>query len=93
MTDSQILILGFIFSWTSIILLTLTSKRRIVVLTISLTIHLIYSSYLLHGLFYDSEGGSGLVWWFYLLVLLAGQTLISIVLAIRNFLRPVTAPQ
>jgi hypothetical protein len=45
---------------------------------ISLSIHIIYSSYFLYGLFHWSEEGSSLVWWFYLLLFLWIHSLINI---------------
>lgn len=47
----------------------LVSGNKIALL-LNLVIHILYSSYFLYGLEYKSEGGVGLVWWFYLLLFL-----------------------
>ena len=78
MTDFQLLTLAFILFWLSLVFLTINSTKRLWTFAVNFIIHLVYSSYLLYGLAYKSEGGGGLAWWFYLLLALGGHLLSNI---------------
>lgn len=77
--DSLLLLFSFILYWVTFTFLLIKIKDKKQGLVINLSIHVIYSSYFLYGLFYRSQGnGNALAWWFYLLVLLWTHWLINL---------------
>lgn len=77
--DSLLLLFSFILYWVTFTFLLIKIKDKKQGLVINLSIHVIYSSYFLYGLFYRSQGnGTALAWWFYLLVLLWTHWLINL---------------
>ena len=89
MTDNQLIIVAFILFWLTLFFLILNSNRRLRAFIISFIFHIIYSSYLLHGLKYKSEYGGGLVWWFLLLLILSCHSVLNVILIILKILRPI----
>ena len=80
MNDDQFLLLfSFLIYWATFIFLVIKSSEKKNVFIINLTIHVIYSGYFLHGLFYRSQGnGTALAWWFYLLLILWTHWIINL---------------
>ena len=79
--DELLLLFSFILYWGTFAFLfikTKESRAKKRVLTINLTLHIFYSLYFMYGLFYKSNGGSALVWWFYLLVILWTHWIINV---------------
>ncbi|OJX36854.1 MAG: hypothetical protein BGO87_13805 [Flavobacteriia bacterium 40-80] len=77
--DEQILLFSYLLFWTTFAFLLIKNKYNKQILIINLTIHVIYSSYFLHCLFYRSYGnGTALAWWFYLLLLLWTHCIINL---------------
>ena len=77
--DHLLLLFSFILYWVTFTFLLIKIKDKKQGLVINLSIHVIYSSYFLYGLFYRSQGnGTALAWWFYLLVLLWTHWLINL---------------
>ena len=77
--DHLLLLFSFILYWVTFTFLLIKIKDKKQGLVINLSIHVIYSFYFLHGLFYRSQGnGTALAWWFYLLVLLWTHWLINL---------------
>ena len=77
--DHLLLLFSFILYWVTFTLLLIKIKDKKQGLVINLSIHVIYSSYFLYGLFYRAQGnGTALAWWFYLLVLLWTHWLINL---------------
>ncbi len=75
--DGILLLFSFSICWITLLLLSLKTdgKKRVL---INLTLHVIYSSYFLYGIFYKSQGtGTSLAWWFYLLLLLWAHCIIN----------------
>ncbi|MFM6944302.1 MAG: hypothetical protein ACKOXV_03370, partial [Bacteroidota bacterium] len=75
--DNLLLLISFIIFFLSLFILLKKTKNKKSTLIINLIIHFIYSFYLLYGLLYDSEGGSGLAWWFFLLISLWLHSIIN----------------
>lgn len=89
MNDDELLLLfSFLLYWITFLFLIIKTKNKKQVLIINLTIHLIYSSYFLHGLFYRSHGnGTALAWWFYLLLIIWTHWIINLVRLIYIFIK------
>ena len=86
--DEQLLLFSFLLYWVTFVFLLIKSKDKKRVSIINLTIHIIYSSYFLHGLFYRSQGnGTALAWWFYLLLLLWTHWVINLGQLIYFFIK------
>lgn len=85
--DNLILLLSFILYWIIFILLMIKSKNKIFTFIMNISLHLVYSIYFLYGLMYKSSGGFGLVWWFYLLVLLWIHSIFNLVALIYLFFK------
>lgn len=66
MTDNQLLYLASIVCFFLIIV---TFRHSRIFGGINMILFCLYNSILYYHLIYDSSGGTGLVWWFYLLVL------------------------
>lgn len=67
----------FILNWIFLILLILVSKNKIRTGLINLAIQIVYSSFLLYGLYFDSQGGTALTWELGLLMIVCAHTLIN----------------
>ncbi len=82
MNDDKLLLLSsFILYWVTFVFLIIKTKNKNdkkKVSIINLSIHLVYSVYYLYCLFYKSEGGSALVWWFLLLLILGIHWIINL---------------
>lgn len=77
--DELFLLISFLIYWLTFLFLGLKAKRKKLPLVIHLTIHIIYSSYFLYGLFFKSQGkGTALAWWFNLLLILYTHWIIHI---------------
>lgn len=76
--DELLLLFSFLIYWLILAVLTNKSKNKKRTFIINFTIHLIYSSYMLHGLLYKSQGGTALAWWFYLLLIIWTHLLINL---------------
>ena len=76
--DELLLLFSFMLYWITFVFLYIKTKVKKRMSIINLTIHLIYSLYFLYGLFYRSQGGSSLVWWFYLLLILWTHWIINL---------------
>jgi hypothetical protein len=89
MNDDELLLLfSFLLYWITFIFLFVKTNNKKQVLIINLTIHLIYSFYFLHGLFYRSHGnGNALAWWFYLLLIIWTHWIINLVRLIYIFIK------
>lgn len=82
-SDNQIL---YISSVICLILILLTFKFSKQVVLINLVVFILYNAILYYNLIYKSEGGSGFVWWFYLIILTVAQILIlGIYIGIKYF--------
>jgi hypothetical protein len=53
---------------------------------ISLIVQAIYNAYFIHGVYYDSAEGTGLVWWFYLIMINCLHFVIIIALLVNNYI-------
>ncbi len=76
--DNIFLVFGFLIYWATLFILTIKSGNWKRTLAFNLPIHILYSSYFLYCLFYKSEGGTALVWWFYLLLIIALHWIINL---------------
>ena len=89
MNDDELLLLfSFLLYCITFIFLIVKTNNKKQVLIINLTIHAIYSSYFLQGLFYRSQGnGNALAWWFYLLLIIWTHWIINLVQLIYIFIK------
>ncbi|MFN0203488.1 MAG: hypothetical protein ACKVTZ_18320, partial [Bacteroidia bacterium] len=78
--DEKLLVFVFIGLWISIILLIANTERqkRIATAGIHLLIHLAYSTYFLHGLYFKGAGGTSLGWLVFLLFTLCLHLVINL---------------
>lgn len=76
--DNKMLIFCFLIYWVTLFLLARKSKNRKKVLLWNISIHLVYSTYFLSALLYKSQGGTALVWWFYLVLIIAIHWMINL---------------
>jgi hypothetical protein len=94
--DTILLATAFSVYWLTLLIVTMFSTKRKQTFFINTAIHVIYSSCLFYGLLYKSQGGSGLVWWFYLLVALTVHWLVILIYFLfrkfRSGTRKRTAP-
>jgi len=82
-SDNQIL---YISSAVCLILILLSFKFSKQVGVINLVVFILYNAILYYNLTYKSEGGSGFLWWFYLIILTIAQILIlGIYIGIKYF--------
>ena len=82
-SDNQIL---YISSVVCLILVFLSFKFSKQVGVINLVVYLLYSAILYYNIIYKSDGGSGFLWWFYLIILTVVQILIlGIYIGIKYF--------
>ncbi|MFN8288600.1 MAG: hypothetical protein U0V74_17725 [Chitinophagales bacterium] len=84
MSENNLLI-AFTVLLLVVIVFTARFSTRFAVL--NLAICLGYSAWLYYGLFYKSQYGSSLVWWFYLLVITAAHFLFVVGYVIRSLLK------
>jgi hypothetical protein len=85
--DEKILVLSFIGYWIVLALLIFKSDKKLKTAFINLSIHTLYSSYFLYGLFYKSEGGTSLAWFLYLLFIIWSHTLTNLLQTIYNIVK------
>ena len=89
--DEFILLFSFLMYWVTLIFLLIKTTDKKKVLAINFTIHIIYTGYFLHGLFYRSQGnGTALTWWFYLLLILCIHFIINLGQLIYLFVKKET---
>lgn len=69
-TDNIMLLSSFLIFWLILTVLIIVSDRKLKRALYNLVPHLIYSFYFLYGLYYDSEGGTALAWFLYLLFII-----------------------
>ncbi|KGO92951.1 hypothetical protein Q766_09995 [Flavobacterium subsaxonicum WB 4.1-42 = DSM 21790] len=67
-SDNQLLILVFVIFWATLFWLVSKSKNKKVVLFINGGANLVYTSYFVYGLIYQSDGGGSIMYWFYILL-------------------------
>ena len=85
MSDNIILLYGSLLIILVIVVIAFMYSKRFAL--INGAIFIAYTSYMLYGLFYKSQGGTALVWWFYLLVFMGIQLLIMFGYVLINWLR------
>jgi hypothetical protein len=76
MSDNQIL---YISSVVCLFLVLLSFRFSKQVGIINLVVFLLYNAILYHNLIYKSDGGSGFLWWLYLIILTIVQILILVI--------------
>jgi hypothetical protein len=82
-SDNQIL---YISSVVCLVLILLSFKFNKQIGVINLIVFLFYNALLYYNLIYKSDGGSGFLWWFYLIILTVVQILIlCIYIGIKYF--------
>jgi len=91
MSDSEILLAACVLFWLSFTGLFLVSPQRGRLIFLNFIIHVLYSCYMSYGLKYKSQHGSGLVWWFYLLIIVGIHTLVNLILIFVKIFRQVNA--
>lgn len=69
--DNYILIFAFLFHWIVLVGLTINSKNKVLTFLANIGIQLCYSTCFIYGLIYKSQGGTALVWWFYLVLIIS----------------------
>ena len=77
--DNLYLLIGYLLLGVTVLILTLKSKNKLRILRVNLIIVGLYSGLFLCKLTYSNSGGSGFVWYFYLLLLLGLHSVINIV--------------
>jgi hypothetical protein len=85
--DEKILVLSFIGYWIVVALLIYKSEKKLKTVFINLSLHALYSSYFLYGLFYKSEGGNSLAWFLYLLFIIWSHTLTNLLQTIYKIVK------
>lgn len=84
MNDDNILLLfAYVVYWLTLVGLSMKSRSWKQTLTVNLVVHIAYSTFLLYRLVYESRYGSGLIWWFYLLVSIGVHWLINLMLLLK----------
>lgn len=66
MEDNIVLVAA---SFILLLLIAVAFKFSKAFSAVNFVIFLLYSGYMYYGLFFDSFGGTALVWWFYLLII------------------------
>lgn len=85
--DDKILLISFIGYWLVLITLTIKSKNKPKTASINTIIHLAYSSFFLYGLYYKSQGGNSLLWFFCLVFIIwihSAINLVQLIFALKN---------
>jgi len=77
--DNLYLLIGYLLLGVTVLILTLKSKNKLRILRVNLIIVGLYSGLFLYKLTYSNSGGSGFVWYFYLLLSLGLHSVINIV--------------
>jgi len=85
--DEKILLLSFIGYWIVLFILTVKSKNKIKTGLLNLSIHIVYSSYFLYGLYGRSQGGTALAWFLYLLFIIWIHTIINLGQVVYNIIK------
>lgn len=90
MTDNQFLysdnIILYVFSIICLIIIIKLFRLNRIFGIVNALIFCLYNSVLYYNLFYKGQGGSGFIWWFYLIILTLVQIIIlGIYLAIKYF--------
>jgi len=85
MSIENVLLFGSLLTLLIVIVLSFMYSKRFAL--INGVLFITYVSYMLYGLFYKSQGGTALVWWFYLVVFMGIQLLIMIAYVLTNWLR------
>lgn len=80
--DNLYLLFGYLLFGLTVLLLTLKSKNKQRILCINLIIAIFYNGFFWYKLNYSNSGGSGLVWYFYLLLLLGLHSVINTIVII-----------
>ncbi len=85
MSIENILLFGSLLTLLIVATLSFLYSKRFALINGALFIA--YVAYMLYGLFYKSQGGTALVWWFYLLVFMGFQLLIMFAYVLINWMR------
>ena len=85
--DNLIILFAFICCWLTIVGLMISSKKKKRTLVISVGIQVAYSIFFLYGLTFKSQYGSGLVWWFFFLIIIGIHCFINLVVITINLIR------
>lgn len=85
--DNLILLFAFMICWLTIVGLTINNKHKKQTLVISLAIQIPYTIFFFYGLAFKSQYGSGLVWWFFLLMVIGLHGAINLIITIINLIR------
>ncbi len=83
--DKLILLFCYLIYGITLSFLVFRSKKRLKTLSINLIILGLYSGILLYNLIYNSSGGSGLLWFVYLIFFIGIHWLINFVRVIMTF--------
>ena len=78
--DELILSVAYILFWSITITMIYKSKNRILAGLTHIPIHILYCSYFIYGLKYDSDGGGSLLWILGLLYTIGIHSLINLLL-------------
>jgi hypothetical protein len=76
-SDQYILLLSFLGYWVVLAIFIFSSKKKVKVGLLNLLVHLVYSSFFMHGLVFKSQGGTALAWFLFLLFFLWIHTAIN----------------
>jgi hypothetical protein len=79
LSDNLLLVFSFLIFWVTLLFYTVIYSRKRALLLHGI-INLAYTAYFTYGLVYESEGGAGLLWWFYWLLLTGIHWLTIVVL-------------
>jgi len=85
MSIENILLFGSLLTLLIVVILSFMYSKRFAL--INGAIFIAYTSYMLYGLFYKSQGGTALAWWFYLVVFVGLQLIIMLTYIITNWIR------
>ena len=85
MPDVSILLYGSLLILLIIFIFSFVYSKRFAL--INGAIFITYTSYILYGLFYKSQGGTALVWGFYLLVFIGTQLMIMLGYVLIDWMR------
>ena len=81
-SDDFVMYTMSIFNLSVVVLLLRQNKK---LFCINLLAYVVYNAYFYYGLRYDSAGGSGLVWWSYILLVNGFHFLGTLIYLIRKF--------
>src|SRR6476620_8613519 len=86
--DNLYLLFCYIIYGLTLTLFVIRSKRKLRTFLINLTILSLYSGLFFYNLTYNSSGGSGLLWLFYLMLSIGLHWLINFIGIVVTFFKP-----